>query len=92
MIRFDYRIASAVYYDCTGRNGLAGCRYGYADVDAFGAGFVTRDTWSGNLDAPDFVPQGSMRAMGTVRHSPRLSFANRDRLTGHAKPGTLHDD
>lgn len=73
-----------MFLDRTGRNGLAGCRAAYSDCDSFGFGFVARDTWTGCLDAPDFMPQGSCL-------SGRLSLANRDRITGCAHPGTCHD-
>lgn len=71
--------------------GFAGSRAGFTDYDAFGAGFIARDTWSGNLDAPDFMPQGSVRASGTTKDYARMSLANRNVLTGHQSVGVLHD-
>lgn len=74
-----------MFRDCTGRYGVTGIRYGFTDCDAFGEGFIARDTWTGNLDAPSFMPQGSV-----VRHG--MSLASRDRLAGdYAHPGTCHD-
>ena len=80
-----------MFKDMTGFHGLAGCRAGYSDCASFGEGFVARDTWSGCLDAPDFMPQGSVRIHNTMRHCPQLSMANRDALAGCAKPGTGYD-
>ena len=65
---------------------FAGCRIGYADCDTFGCGFIARDTWSGCLDAPDFMPQGSVTRIG--KSTLILSRSNRDINAGCAYPGT----
>jgi hypothetical protein len=70
---------------------FAGCRAGFTDCDSFGQGFVARDTWSGCLDAPSYIAQGSHRYPGTIKHVVRPSMANRDVLTGHAHIGVCHD-
>ena len=77
-----------VYYNWTHAVGM---RYGFADCDSFGAGVVARDTWSGCLDAVDYMPQGSVIARHTTVHHPRLSVANRNVIDGRAAPGTCHD-
>jgi len=81
-----------MFYDVTGRNGLKHARSGFTDCDAFGFGLVARDTWTGCLDAPDYIPQGSVRVWNTIKHSPNLSLANRDAMAGHAYPGVGSDD
>lgn len=63
-------------------------RAGYADADDLLIGYVARSTWTGRLDAPDYMPLGS--TIGRARTIER-SVANRDALAGRAYPGTYHD-
>lgn len=79
-----------MYTEITGRSGLPSPRAGFSDCAAFGFGFMARDTWSGCLDAPHFIPQGSVRVSNTIKHAPHLSLAHRDGADG--KPlGAQHD-
>jgi hypothetical protein len=76
----------------TGGYGLAHPRIGFSDYDAFRAGFIARDTWTGNLDAPDYMPQGSMLAGPNIgKHGERASIAHRDHDTGYRPLGACHD-
>jgi hypothetical protein len=63
----------------------------FADACTFGFGFIACDTWSGCLDAPDYMPQGSVRVWNTMKHAPNLSVANRDYLAGCAAIGVGSD-
>lgn len=52
-------------------------RAGFADFDAYGSD----NYWSsatGNLDAPTYIPQGSVRIHNTARPCPQPSLAHRD--------------
>jgi hypothetical protein len=65
-------------------------RAGYTDATDFGEGFVAG--CFGNLDAPDYWPQGSMVAhdgLFTGTRYARQSIGQRD-FPDHAS-GTLHD-
>ena len=64
-------------------------RYGYADYDTYGSGnFAFAAT--GNLDAPDYIPQGSVRLHNTIKPNPSLSHAHRD-WQGWMPIGCGHD-
>lgn len=57
-------------------------RYGFTDCETYGHGFVA--CAMGSLDAPDYIPQGSVS-----RHGPTM--AHRDWNTGHKPIGAMHD-
>ena len=82
---------SVMFHDKTGKGGLPCARVGFTDYDTFRFGYIARDTWSGNLDAPDFMPQGSVRVWNTLKHAPGLALAHRDELAGCKRPGWQHD-
>lgn len=80
--------------------GRAGClrtgerqvrvRLGYTQYDDFGSGFAF--CAMGSLDAPDIMPQGSVRVHATIRPSPVQSIGYRDWATPSAmSPGASHD-
>ncbi len=73
----------------TGQMGATMIRAGFADCDEFGNGFVSRVF--GSLDAPDFMPQGSMKESGTSKRYARQSVAFRDTLADCAQFGYQHD-
>ena len=64
-------------------------RAGFADCDTYRSGFVSAAT--GNLDAPQFIPQGSVRVHNTIKLNPQLSHCNRDWDTGCKEIGAGHD-
>lgn len=64
-------------------------RPGWADFDTYGRGYWCAAT--GNLDAVDFMPQGSIRVHNTGRPNPVPSIAHRDWAAGCMPRGTLHD-
>lgn len=51
-------------------------RAGFADYDDFGFGLLFAAY--GCLDAPDYMPQGSVRIHNTLKPRPTLSIAHRD--------------
>ena len=51
-------------------------RAGFADADTYGRGFCAAAM--GSLDAPDYMPQGSVRVHNTGRPNPKQSMAYRD--------------
>jgi hypothetical protein len=62
-------------------------RAGFSEYDTYGFGFYAAAM--GNLDAPDFIPQGSVRLHNTGKPSPTESIAHRD---GDDRPlGCPHD-
>ena len=65
-------------------------RRGFSDYDTYGSD----NYWmaaTGNLDAPDHIPQGSVRIHNTLRHCPQLSLAHRDHFSGTKPIGAGHD-
>lgn len=65
-------------------------RSGYSDFAVYGGGhYVCAAT--GNLDAPDYIPQGSIRLHNTGKPNPQQSFACRDEYAGMRNPGAMHD-
>lgn len=69
-------------------------RVGFTDYDAFGAGLCFAETHAGRLDAPDFMPQGSMRGDNGLlsgRRFIRASMASRDAIANRADLGAFHD-
>ena len=63
-------------------------RRGFADCDTYGEGYWAAAT--GNLDAPDFMPQGSVHLFRSMVPNPVISHAHRDWNTGHMPIGTYH--
>ena len=52
-------------------------RGGFSDFDTYGSG----NYWAaatGNLDAPDYIPQGSVRLHNTIKKHPQQSMAHRE--------------
>jgi len=68
-------------------------RAGYADCDTYGAQSPNYAACAtGALDAPDHMPQGSVRVHNTGRPYPTPSSAHRDWQTPEAMPqGAMHD-
>jgi len=64
-----------IYGSVTG-NSQATVRAGFADADTYGEGFVFAAR--GNLDAPTYMPQGSVRLQNHMKQHPVLSLAHRD--------------
>ena len=64
-------------------------RQGFSDYAAMGSGNYACAA-TGNLDAPDFMPQGSIRTHSTIRPNPCQSVGHRDWETG-MPIGTSHD-
>lgn len=64
-------------------------RNGFTECDDFGSGFVFATY--GNLDAPDYIPQGSVRVHNTIKLNPQLSLAHRDTAAGCRPLGVGHD-
>lgn len=64
-------------------------RAGFSDWDTYGNGFAFAAM--GNLDAPDYIPQGSVRVHNTIRLNPQLSKMHRDYATGHLPIGAGSD-
>lgn len=64
-------------------------RAGFSDFDTYGSGFLAAAT--GNMDAPDFMPQGSIRVHNTMRLNAQMSIAHRDELAGCKPVGAAHD-
>lgn len=52
-------------------------RPGFSDYDSMGSGNYAA-AMTGNLDAPDYMPQGSVRLHSTARPNPAPSIACRD--------------
>lgn len=76
-----------MYQQTTGSKQVT-VRNGYSDFDTFG-----NDNYAfaatGNMDAPDFIPNGSVISRNTIKQSPRLSMAHRD---GDSRPvGSVND-
>jgi len=63
----------------------------FSDYDDFGFGYWVRNTWGGCLDAPDYIPHGSVRIHRTIAHAPSASSGHRDWETGCMPLGTCHD-
>lgn len=62
-------------------------RHGYSEADAFGSG-LARAAY-GPLDAPDLMPQGSMRSLTSIKPRSAPSVGHRD---GEGRPlGEWHD-
>lgn len=51
-------------------------RSGFSDYDTYRSGYIMAAT--GNLDAPDYIPQGSVRLHCTGKPNPAQSMAHRD--------------
>lgn len=65
-------------------------RAGYTDCDDFGGnGYVARNTWTGCLDATDYIPQGSIKGIGMSGNHPEATLAHRDGKD--RPPGSPHD-
>lgn len=65
-------------------------RYGYSDYDTYGnENYACAAT--GNLDAPHFIPQGSVRLHNTAVACPTPSIGHRDWETGCMAIGAAHD-
>jgi len=65
-----------MFSQTTGSYGATGIRRGFTECDDFGHGFVARAF--GSLDAPDYIPNGSVRIHNTLVRNPVLSQAHRD--------------
>jgi len=65
-------------------------RYGYSDYDSYGSHNYAMAA-TGNLDAPDYIPQGSVRLHNTIKQGPALSLAHRDAYAGCKPVGAAHD-
>ena len=66
-------------------------RYGWSDFETFGSGNYACAA-TGNLDAVDFMPQGSVRVHNTMRPNPVPSIGHRDWESRAAQPiGCSHD-
>ena len=63
-------------------------RFGYSDFDTYGCGYACAAT--GALDAPAFLPQGSVRLHNTGRPVPALSVGHRE-WDGALPLGASHD-
>jgi len=62
-------------------------RYGFSDFDTYGNGNYAAAA-TGNLDAPDFIPQGSVYSPHTVKPQAWQTVAHRD---GENRPiGAIH--
>jgi hypothetical protein len=65
-------------------------RAAFSDYATYGDGnFAFAAT--GNLDAPDFIPQGSVRVHNTLKLNAQLSLAHRDEYAGCKPAGCQHD-
>lgn len=64
-------------------------RKGFSDCDTFGTGYAFAAT--GNLDAPSYIPQGSVRLHNTMKPNPQQSLAHRDHYAGCKPIGAGHD-
>lgn len=64
-------------------------RPGFSDCDSFGHGFMFAAM--GNLDAPSYIPQGSVRLHNTIKLGPSLSLSHRDFAAGCLPIGAGHD-
>ena len=51
-------------------------RAGYSDSDTYREGYCCAAT--GNLDAPDYIPHGSVRIHNTMVRCPQQSHGHRD--------------
>jgi len=51
-------------------------RSGFSDYDTYREGFCMAAT--GNLDAPDYIPQGSVRVHNTIKLNAQLSLMHRE--------------
>lgn len=77
-----------MYFDLTGREAVR-VRTGFSDCDTYGFGLVACVT-GGAIDAPTYMPQGSVRVHNTMTPNPQPSLAHRD--YSHALPlGCGHD-
>ena len=65
-------------------------RRGYSDEDTYGQGNYCFAA-TGNLDAPDYIPQGSVRVHNTIKLNPQLSLAHRDYAANCMAVGCGHD-
>ena len=63
-------------------------RAGHSDYDTYGRGYASAAT--GALDAPEWIPQGSVRLHSTGAPVPALSAGHRD-WDGALPPGAAHD-
>ena len=64
-------------------------RNGYDDYRTYGDGYYAAAT--GNLDAPDYMAQGSVRIHNTMHPNPVASAGHRDWDSGHMPLGYGHD-
>ena len=65
-----------MYFDTTGRRAVR-VRAGFSDADVFGSGLIACAT-GGPIDAPTYIPQGSVRVHNTMRLNPQPSLMHRD--------------
>ena len=77
-----------MFYNVTGSKQVA-VRRGFTDCDTYSSGFFAAAT--GNLDAPDYIPHGSVRVHNTIRLNPQLSHGHRDTAAGCRPIGAGHD-
>lgn len=63
-------------------------RAGYSDYDTYGSGYCMAAT--GNLDAPKWIPQGSVRLFAATKPTPMPSITSRD-YPQWMEPGDVHD-
>lgn len=78
-----------MFSQITGRRNVS-VRNGFTDYDTYGHGFMFA-TSEGNLDAPDYIPQGSIRQHNTGKPVAFISHAHRDWETGCMPLGCGHD-
>lgn len=65
-------------------------RPGFSDYDTYGSDNLAAAA-TGSLDAPDLIPQGSVRLNNTMVLNPQLSIGHRDWNSRHFAPGAPHD-
>jgi hypothetical protein len=78
-----------MFTQCTGSQPTL-VRAGWSNYDTYG-NFNYAASATGALDAPCFMPQGSVRLHNTTIACPQLSLGHRDWDTGAMPVGTCHD-
>ncbi len=63
-------------------------RFGFTDYDTYGSDNLACAV-GGIIDAPDYMPQGSVKCFNSAKPHPEMSIAHRD---GENRPvGACHD-
>jgi hypothetical protein len=78
-----------MFFQVTGSKQIL-VRCGFSDYDTYGSGNYAMAA-TGNLDAPDYIPQGSVRVHNTIKLNAQLSLAHRDWQFPQYKVGCQHD-